>query len=59
MTTSLGEDELLTEIRFQVPQGKVGSAYEKLANKASHYSVVGAAVDHHRRRRRHRAGVPR
>ena len=44
MTTSLGEDELLTEIRFQVPQGKVGSAYEKLANKASHYSVVGAAA---------------
>jgi len=44
MTTSLGDDELLTEIRFQVPQGKVGSAYEKLANKASHYSVVGAAA---------------
>jgi aerobic carbon-monoxide dehydrogenase medium subunit len=44
MTTSLGEDELLTEIRFQVPQGKSGSAYEKLGNKASHYSVVGAAA---------------
>lgn len=44
MTTSLGEDELLTEIRFQVPQGKAGSAYEKMANKASHYSVVGAAA---------------
>ncbi len=44
MTTSLGEDELLTEIRFQAPQGKSGSAYEKLANKASHYSVVGAAA---------------
>jgi aerobic carbon-monoxide dehydrogenase medium subunit len=44
MTTSLGEDELLTEIRFQTPQGKAGSAYEKLSNKASHYSVVGAAV---------------
>lgn len=44
MTTALSEDELLTEIRFQVPQGKVGSAYEKLANKASHYSVVGAAA---------------
>lgn len=45
MTTSLGEDEILTEIRFHVPQGgKVGSAYEKLANKASHYSVVGCAA---------------
>lgn len=44
MTTSLGADELLTEIRFHVPQGKVGSAYEKLSNKASHYSVVGAAA---------------
>lgn len=44
MTTTLGEDELLTEIRFQVPQGKAGSAYEKMSNKASHYSVVGAAA---------------
>ncbi len=45
MTTTLGEDEILTEIRFDVPKGgKVGSAYEKLANKASHYSVVGAAA---------------
>jgi len=45
MTTTLGEDEILTEIRFEVPKGgKVGSAYEKLANKASHYSVVGAAA---------------
>ncbi len=44
MTTSLGENELLTEIRFKVPQGKVGSAYEKLSNKASHYSVVGCAA---------------
>lgn len=44
MTTALGADELLTEIRFQPPQGKTGSAYEKLANKASHYSVVGAAA---------------
>jgi carbon-monoxide dehydrogenase medium subunit len=44
MTTTLGEDELLTEIRFQAPQGKAGSAYEKLSNKASHYSVVGCAA---------------
>lgn len=45
MTTTLGENEILTEVRFPVPAGgKVGSAYEKLANKASHYSVVGAAV---------------
>lgn len=44
MTTTLGADELLTEIRFQSPHGKTGSAYEKLANKASHYSVVGAAA---------------
>ncbi len=45
MTTTLGENEILTEVRFHVPAGgKVGSAYEKLANKASHYSVVGAAV---------------
>jgi carbon-monoxide dehydrogenase medium subunit len=44
MTTTLGDDELLTEIRFQAPQGASGSAYEKLSNKASHYSVVGCAA---------------
>jgi carbon-monoxide dehydrogenase medium subunit len=42
LTTSIESNELLTEIRFPVPKGK--TSYQKLANKASHYSVVGAAA---------------
>lgn len=42
LTTSIEPTELLTEIRFPTPKGK--TSYQKLANKASHYSVVGAAV---------------
>ncbi len=42
MATALGSDEVLTEIR--VPGGGSGSAYAKLANKASHYAVVGVAA---------------
>jgi len=42
LTTSIEPTELLTEIRFPVPTGK--TSYQKLANKASHYSVVGAAA---------------
>jgi carbon-monoxide dehydrogenase medium subunit len=42
LTTSIEPNEILTEIRFPVPAGK--SDYKKLANKASHYAVVGAAA---------------
>ncbi len=42
LTTSIEPTELLTEIRFPVPTGK--TSYQKLANKASHYAVVGAAA---------------
>jgi len=43
-TTALEPDEILLEIRFTVPPARTGSAYEKLANKASHYAVTGAAA---------------
>lgn len=42
LTTVIEPNELLLEIRFAKPAGS--SSYKKLANKASHYSVVGAAV---------------
>jgi carbon-monoxide dehydrogenase medium subunit len=42
--TALGPDEMITEIRFARPAAHTGSAYEKLANKASHYAVVGCAA---------------
>jgi carbon-monoxide dehydrogenase medium subunit len=42
--TALTADELVTEIRFSISGGHTGSAYEKLANKASHYAVAGCAA---------------
>lgn len=43
-TTALKENEILLEIRFPIAHGRVGSAYEKLANRASHYAVAGCAA---------------
>jgi aerobic carbon-monoxide dehydrogenase medium subunit len=42
--TALQPDEVITEIRFPKPPVRTGSAYMKLANKASHYAVVGCAA---------------
>jgi len=42
--TALEPGEVITEIRFAKPSARTGSAYEKLANKASHYAVVGCAA---------------
>jgi aerobic carbon-monoxide dehydrogenase medium subunit len=42
--TALQPDEVITEIRFPKPPEHTGSAYMKLANKASHYAVVGCAA---------------
>jgi carbon-monoxide dehydrogenase medium subunit len=42
--TALQPDELVTEIRFAIPPARTGSAYMKLANKASHYAVAGCAA---------------
>ncbi|HEU5227993.1 MAG TPA: xanthine dehydrogenase family protein subunit M [Ktedonobacteraceae bacterium] len=43
-TTALAANEIVLELRFATPSGKTGSAYEKLANKASHYAVAGCAA---------------
>jgi carbon-monoxide dehydrogenase medium subunit len=42
--TDLKPGEVITEIRFAKPAPRTGSTYEKLANKASHYAVVGCAA---------------
>jgi carbon-monoxide dehydrogenase medium subunit len=42
--TALQPGEVITEIRFPKPPAHTGSAYTKLANKASHYAVVGCAA---------------
>jgi carbon-monoxide dehydrogenase medium subunit len=44
LTTSLRPSEVLTEIRIPAFSGRMGMAYAKLPNKASHYAVVGVAA---------------
>lgn len=43
-TTALEPDEIVTAIRFAKPAAHTGSAYAKLANKASHYAITGCAA---------------
>src|SRR5581483_10402242 len=42
--TALQPDEIVTELRFALPAARTGSAYTKLANKASHYAIAGCAA---------------
>ncbi len=42
--TALEPDELLTEIRLPAPSGEHGSAYRRLAQKASGFAIAGVAV---------------
>lgn len=42
--TALSPDELITEVRVPVLQGRYGSAYEKIASKANDYAIAGAAA---------------
>jgi aerobic carbon-monoxide dehydrogenase medium subunit len=44
MTTALGDDEILLEVRVPAAQRGEGAAYEKFAHPASRYAVVGAAA---------------
>jgi carbon-monoxide dehydrogenase medium subunit len=44
LTTALQPGELLTEVRLPKPAAGTGMAYKKLANRASHYAVVGCAA---------------
>ena len=43
-TTALEPDEILTEIRIPALGSSAGAAYAKMANKASHYAIVGVAA---------------
>ena len=43
-TTALGAGEILTEIRIPAAASGTGAAYAKMANKASHFAIVGAAA---------------
>jgi Aerobic-type carbon monoxide dehydrogenase, middle subunit CoxM/CutM homologs len=43
-TTALAPDELVIEILLPLPEAHTGSAYVKVANKASHYAIAGCAA---------------
>ena len=43
-TTALGETEIVTEVRLPALAPRTGGAYEKLANRASHFAIVGVAA---------------
>lgn len=43
-TTQLGETELITEIFVPGQAPRTGSSYQKFANKASHFAIVGVAA---------------
>ena len=43
-TTALGDTELIREIFIPFPAPGTGSAYQKFANKASHFASVGVAA---------------
>ena len=44
LTTALAPEEVLTEIRIPKLPARTGSCYQKLANQASGYAVVGVAA---------------
>ncbi|MGH2559447.1 MAG: FAD binding domain-containing protein [Thermomicrobiales bacterium] len=44
LTTSLEPEEVLTEIRIPVPAERSGTSYQKLANQASGFAMVGIAA---------------
>ena len=44
LTTALEPDEILTEIRIPVPADGHGWSYQKLANQASGYAIVGVGA---------------
>ena len=43
-TTALEANEILTEIRIPAAAAGSGAAYAKMANKASHFAIVGVAA---------------
>jgi carbon-monoxide dehydrogenase medium subunit len=43
-TSSLAEDEMVTEVRIPVPAGRAGGSYQKLERKVGDYATVGVAA---------------
>jgi carbon-monoxide dehydrogenase medium subunit len=41
---SLADDEVVTEVRIPVPEGRVGGSYQKLERKIGDYATVGVAA---------------
>jgi carbon-monoxide dehydrogenase medium subunit len=44
MTTALEQNEIVREVQFQVRSGQTGSAYLKMAQKASGFAICGVAA---------------
>jgi aerobic carbon-monoxide dehydrogenase medium subunit len=44
LTTALAPDEVLTEVRVPAAAPRTGAGYQKLANQASGYAIVGVAA---------------
>lgn len=44
LSTVLEPNEIVVQVRFPLPGGRSGSAYEKLPHPASRFAIVGAAV---------------
>jgi carbon-monoxide dehydrogenase medium subunit len=44
MTTALEQNEIVREIQIPVKSGRIGSAYVKMAQKASGFAICGAAA---------------
>lgn len=43
-TTSLAENEIITEIKVPIPEGNIGTAYAKCQQPASRFALVGCAA---------------
>jgi len=43
-TTTLADNEIVTEVRFPAQPARTGSAYVKMPNPASHFAIVGVAA---------------
>jgi carbon-monoxide dehydrogenase medium subunit len=43
-TTTVGSDEIVSEIRIPTPPARTGSAYVKMPNPASHFAIVGVGA---------------
>ena len=47
LMTALAENEILTEIRIPIPNGKSGASYKKLERKVGDYAIAGVATSLH------------